>query len=262
MFEARRRSSRIALQVLVTVLALPFLAPLVAMVQGSFAGQGVGNYRKVFDTGVVGTYFRNSLLISVVTIAIVYVCTMLAAFGFAKLRIAGKEVWFWMLLAALTMPEAVLLTPLFVTASTFDMYNELIAVILPLAALQVPFTVLLARNFFTGIPTELLEAGRVDGAGIWQIFSRIVLPLTRPIAAAIVVLTLINSWNAYLLPMLMLNDPSKQVVTLLPSFFTSQYTNDQTGVLAAAVITAVPEILAYLSLQKYFERGLAAGALK
>ena len=262
MFEARRRSSRIALQVLVTVLTLPFLAPLIAMVQGSFAGQGVGNYKKVFATGVVGTYFRNSLLISAVTIAIVYVCTMLAAFGFAKLRIAGKEVWFWMLLAALTMPEAVLLTPLFVTASTFDMYNELIAVILPLAALQVPFTVLLARNFFAGIPTELLEAGRVDGAGIVQIFWRIVLPLTRPIAAAIVVLTLINSWNAYLLPMLMLNDPSKQVVTLLPSFFTSQYTNDQTGVLAAAVITAVPEILAYLSLQKYFERGLAAGALK
>lgn len=262
MFEARRRSSRIALQVLATVIALPFLAPLIAMVQGSLAGRGTGNYQKVFETGVVGTYFRNSLLISVSAIAVVYVCTMLAAFGFAKLRIAGKEVWFWVLVAALTMPEAVLLTPLFVTASTFDMYNELIAVILPLAALQVPFTVLLARNFFEGIPTELMEAGRVDGAGIVQIFWRIVMPLTRPIAAAIVVLTLINAWNAYLLPMLMLNDPSKQVVTLLPSFFISQYTNDQTGVLAAAVITAVPEVVAYLFLQKYFERGLAAGALK
>lgn len=262
MFESRSRTSRIGLQLLVTVIALPFLAPLIAMVQGSLAGRGVGNYQKVFDTGVVGTYFRNSLLIAGSTIAIVYVCTMLAAFGFSKLRIAGKEIWFWVLIAALTMPEAVLLTPLFVTASTFDMYNELIAVILPLAALQVPFTVLLARNYFDGIPIELMEAGRVDGANIVQIFWNIVLPLTRPIAAAIVVLTLINSWNAFLLPMLMLNDPSKQVVTLLPSFFTSQYTNDQTGVLAAAVITAVPEILAYLSLQKYFERGLAAGALK
>jgi raffinose/stachyose/melibiose transport system permease protein len=262
MFEVRTRGARIGLQVLVTVLALPFLAPLVAMVQGSLAGVGVGNYAKVFRTGVVGTYFRNSVLIAVVTIAIVYVATMLAAFGFSKLRIAGKEIWFWLLLAALTMPEAVLLTPLFVTASTFDMYNELIAVILPLAALQIPFTVLLARNFFDGIPTELMEAGRVDGANIVQVFWNIVLPLTRPIAAAIVVLTLINAWNAYLLPMLMLNSPGKQVVTLLPSFFVSQYTNDQTGVLAAAVITAVPEIVAYLCLQRYFERGLAAGALK
>ena len=262
MFEARRISTRLVLQVVATLIAVPYLLPLVAAVQGSLAGRGIGNYKAVFGTGVVGTYFRNSALISVSDILLVYVCTMLAAFGFSKLRIAGKEIWFWVILAALTMPEAVLLTPLFVTASTFNMYNQLIAVVLPLAALQVPFTVLLARNFFDGIPTELMEAGRVDGANIVQVFWHIVLPLTRPIAAAIVVLTLINSWNAYLLPMLMLNDPSKQVVTLLPSFFISQYTNDQTGVLAAAVITAVPEILAYLLLQKYFERGLAAGALK
>lgn len=262
MFELRSRTSRIGVQLLATVMVLPFLAPLIAMVQGSLAGQGWGNYVKVFATGVVPTYFMNSALVAGGTILIVYVITMLAAFGFAKLRIRGKEIWFWLILAALAMPEAVLLTPLFVTASTLDIYNELIAVILPLAALQVPFTILLARSFFEGIPTELMDAGRVDGANMPRVFWYIVLPLTRPIAGAIVVLTLLNAWNAYLLPMLMLNDPSKQVVTLLPSFFTSQYTNDQTGVLAAAVITAVPVIVAYLLLQRSFERGLSAGALK
>lgn len=262
MFDIRSRPSRWGAQLLATLIVVPYLLPLVAMVQGSLAGQGLGNYTKVFATGVVPTYFLNSALIATATIALVYVCTMLAAFGFAKLRIGGKEVWFWLLLLALTMPEAVLLTPLFVTASTFDMYNELIAVILPLAALQVPFTVLLARSFFAGIPNELMEAGRIDGANVVRVFWHIVLPLTRPIAGAIVVLTLINSWNAFLLPLLMLNDPGKQVVTLLPTFFMSQYTNDQTGVLAAAVITAVPVIAAYLLLQRSFERGLAAGALK
>jgi raffinose/stachyose/melibiose transport system permease protein len=262
MFELRTLRSRFGVQVLATIIVVPYLFALVAMVQGSLAGQGWGNYRKVFATGVVPTYFMNTIIVAGSTIVIVYVCTMLAAFGFAKLRIRGKEVWFWLLLAALTMPEAVLLTPLFVTASTLDIYNELIAVILPLAALQIPFTVLLARSFFAGIPTELMDAGRVDGANIVKVFWFIVLPLTRPIAGAIVVLTLINSWNAFLLPMLMLNDPDKQVVTLLPSFFTSQYTNDQTGVLAAAVISAVPVIIAYLLLQRSFERGLSAGALK
>jgi len=262
MFDTRSRFSRIGLQVLTTVIVVPYLLALVAMVQGSLAGSGWGNYQKVFATGVVPTYFRNSLIISAGTIAIVYVITMLAAFGFAKLRIWGKEVWFWLLLAALTIPEAVLLTPLFVTASKLDLYNELLAVILPLAALQVPFTILIARTFFEGIPNELMDAGRVDGAGILRVFWHIVLPLTRPIAGAIVVLTLINSWNAYLLPMLMLNDPDKQVVTLLPSYFISQYTNDQTGVLAAAVITAVPVVVVYLLLQRSFERGLSAGALK
>jgi raffinose/stachyose/melibiose transport system permease protein len=261
-FELRSLRSRLGVQLLATVIVIPYLFALVAMVQGSLAGAGWGNYGKVFATGVVPTYFRNTIIVAVSTVAIVYVCTMLAAFGFAKLRIRGKEVWFWLLIAALTMPEAVLLTPLFVTASTLDVYNQLIAVILPLAALQVPFTVLLARSFFAGIPTELMDAGRVDGASIVKVFWYIVLPLTRPIAGAIVVLTLINSWNAFLLPLLMLNDPDKQVVTLLPSFFTSQYTNDQTGVLAASVITAVPVIVAYLLLQRSFERGLAAGALK
>ncbi|MDQ0614948.1 raffinose/stachyose/melibiose transport system permease protein [Microbacterium sp. W4I4] len=262
MFDIRSRFGRFGIQALATVIAVPYLLPLVAMVSGSLAGQGLGNYKKVFDTGVVPLYFLNSAIVSAVSIALVYVCTMLAAFGFAKLRIAGKEVYFWLILVALTMPEAVLLTPLFVTASTFDMYNQLIAVILPLTALQVPFTILLARGFFEALPSELLEAGRVDGANIVQVFLHIVLPLTRPIAGAIVVLTLINAWNAYLLPLLMLLDPQKQVVTLLPTFFISQYTNDQTGVLASAVITALPIIVAYLLLQRSFERGLAAGALK
>lgn len=262
MFDVHGRASRIGLQILATVMILPFLAPLIFGVQGSLGGLGLGNYTKVWNTGIVPTVFTNSAIISVSTITIVLAVTLLAAFGFSKLRILGKEVWFWALLAALTVPEAVLLTPLFVVASNFDLYDELPAVILPLAALQVPFTILIARNFFDGIPDEIMEAARVDGANGLQVFWSIVLPLTRPIVAAIIVLTLITSWNSYLLPMLMLTEQSKQVVTLLPSFFTSQYTNDQTGVLAAAVMTAVPEVLVYLSFQKYFERGLSAGALK
>jgi raffinose/stachyose/melibiose transport system permease protein len=262
MFDVRSRSSRLTLQLVATLMILPIVAPLVFGIQGSLGGLGLGNYVKVYETGVLPTVFLNSAIIAVCTIGIVYACTMLAAFGFSKLRIAGKEIWFWVLLAALTVPEAVLLTPLFVVASNFDLYNELPAVILPLVALQLPFTILIARNFFDGIPNELIEAARVDGANYLQAFVRVVMPLTRPIAAAIVVLTLITSWNTYLLPMLMLNSPSKQVVTLLPSFFTSQYTNDQTGVLAAAVMTAIPAVIVYLLFQKYFERGIAAGALK
>lgn len=262
MFDVHGRASRVGLQLLATVMILPFLAPLLFGIQGSLGGLGFGNYAKVWNTGIVPTVFTNSAIISVCTIAIVCAVTMLGAFGFSKLRILGKEVWFWALLAALTVPEAVLLTPLFVVASNFDLYDELPAVILPLAALQVPFTILIARNFFDGIPNEIMEAARVDGANVAQVFWSVVLPLTRPIAAAIIVLTLITAWNSYLLPMLMLTEQSKQVVTLLPSFFTSQYTNDQTGVLAAAVMTAVPEVLVYLAFQKYFERGLAAGALK
>ncbi len=260
MFEIRRLSSKIIIQLVLLLLTLPFVVPLIQMVMGSLKGAGWGNYAAVFATGVVPTFFRNSAIVAASTIAVVYLVTMLAAFGFGKLHIAGKEIYFWLLLLAMTLPEVVLLTPLFTTTMAMGVHNTLIAVILPLAALQTPFAIILARNFFEGVPSELMEAGRM--ANVRQIFWHIMLPLTRPIAAAIIVLTLINAWNSYLLPLVMLIDADMQVVTLLPQYFQGQYTNDQTKILAAAVVTAIPEVLAYVLLQKYFERGIAAGALK
>jgi raffinose/stachyose/melibiose transport system permease protein len=262
MFEARSWPSRLTIQALTTLLIIPYLFPLIVMVQGSLAGQGWGNYKAVFAVGAVPTFFRNSTIIAASTILLVYVFTMLAAFGFSKLRIRGKEIYFWMMLVALTLPEVVLLTPLFATTLQLGVYDTYWAVVLPLAALQIPFTVLLTRNYVDGIPDQLLDAARVDGARMTQAFRYIILPMTRPMAATIVVLTLLSAWNNYLLPLVLIQDPAKQTVTLLPQFFVSQFSNDQTKVLASAVITAIPEILVYLSLQRFFERGLAAGAIK
>lgn len=262
MFEVRRLRSRVALQVILTIMVLPYLFPLIAMVQESLAGQGWKNYKAVWDTGVVPVFFRNSAIIALGTIILVYCLTMLAAFGFSKLHIRGKEIYFWMMLVALTLPEVVLLTPLFATATRLGLFNTYLAVILPLSALQIPFTVLLTRNFVNGIPDQLFEAARVDGANVPKAFWHIILPLTRPIAAAIVVLTLIAAWNDYLLPLIFLQTPSVQTITLLPQFFVSEFSDDQTKVVASAVITAIPEVVAYLCLQRLFERGLTAGALK
>jgi raffinose/stachyose/melibiose transport system permease protein len=262
MFETRRLSSKIILQVILTIMVVPFLLPLIAMVQESLSGQGWDNYRVVWDTGVVPDFFRNSAIIAVGVIIIVYCLTMLAAYGFAKLHVRGREIYFWMMLAALTLPEVVLITPMFTTAIRLGLYNTYWAVILPLAALQIPFCVLLTRNFVNSIPDQLFDAARVDGASAARIFWNIILPLTRPIAAAIVVLTLIGAWNDYLLPLVFLQSPSTQTITLLPSYFVSEFSNDQTKVAASAVITAIPEIIAYLCLQGLFERGLTAGALK
>jgi ABC-type glycerol-3-phosphate transport system permease component len=262
MIETRSVLSKVVLQLIVTVLALPFLFPLIVMVQGSFAGEGWGNYIAVLSVPNVPYFFLNSAIISAVSIALVYVCTVLAAFGFSKLRIRGREVYFWMLMACLTLPEVVLITPLFATAIALGLYNTLLAVILPLTALQIPFAVLVARSFVDGIPDELFEAARVDGASTWAAFWHIILPLTRPVAAAIVVLTFVNVWNAFVLPLVFLQSPTNQTVTLLPQFFVSAYSNDQTKVLASAVISVLPLVIAYVLAQRYFERGLAAGALK
>jgi len=262
MFEVRRWWSKGLLQLLATVLVLPYLFPLIAMVQGSFAGAGWANYRDVLAVPGFFRFFLNSAIISAGVIVLVYVVTMLAAYGFAKLHIRFREVYFWMLLACLTLPGVVLLTPLFVTTQALGLFNTYAAVILPLAALQVPFAVLLTRNFINGLPDELFEAARVDGANSYRGFVHLVIPLTRPIAAAVLIFTLVASWNDYLFPLVFLQSPQLQTITLVPQFFVGEFSNDQTKILAAAVITAIPEIVAYLSLQRLFERGLSAGAIK
>ncbi len=262
MFETRSLKSKIVLQIVLLLLTIPYVIPLVQMFIGSLGGTGWLNYKAVWDTGVVPIYFRNSLFISAGVIALVYAFSMTAGFGFAKLRIFGKEVFFWLILVALTLPEVILLSPLFVTFQKLHMFNTFWAVILPTAALQLPFTILLARNFNSGIPSQLMEAARIDGASVFSTFWYVILPLTKPIAASIIVLTLINSWNTYLLPLLFLQSPDMQTVTLLPQYFQGEFTNDQTKILAAAVLTAIPVIMVYLFMQKSFEKGMSAGALK
>jgi raffinose/stachyose/melibiose transport system permease protein len=135
-------------------------------------------------------------------------------------------------------------------------------VILPLAALNIPFSVMMARSYMATIPDELIEAARMDGCSTFRTFLQVILPLAKPIGAVVIVWTLIGAWNDYLLPLVFLQSPTQQTTTLLPSFFQSQYGSDQTKVLTAAVITAVPEIVTYLLLQRLFERGLTAGAIK
>lgn len=262
MLESRRLRTRIALQIIASLIAIPYLLPLIAMVQGSLAGQGWHNYEVALSVPRIGSFFLNSAIIAASTMVLVYIFTITAAFGFAKLRIRYKEAFFWLMLVALTLPEVVLLTPLFVTFLKIGLYGTLWAVVIPLAALQVPFAVLITRNYVAGIPDQLFEAARVDGAGTLRTFWHLVVPMTTPIVAAVVVLTLIGAWNNYLLPLVFLPNPNVQTVTLLPTFFMGEFTDDQTKILAVTVLTALPEVVAYLGLQRFFERGFAAGALK
>jgi len=262
MFESRSKASRVVLQVVITLMIIPFLFPLVVMVQGSLAGQGWENYKAVLRVPDFFNFFRNSIIIVIGTVAIVYVCTMLAAFAFSKLRVRGKEIYFWLLLAVLTLPEVVMLTPLFSTAVRLGIYDTHWAVILPLAALQIPFAVLLTRSSIDGLHDDLFAAARIDGASTWACFWHLVLPLTRPVAAAVIVFTFIGAWNDYLLPLTFLQSPATQTVTQVPQYFIGQFSNDQTKVLASAVLIAIPVVVAYISLQNLFERGLTAGALK
>ena len=157
MFETGKRWKRVLLQVVVTVMVLPYLFPLVVMVKVPSPVRVSRTIGRWLQVPGFARFFFNSAIIAVSVIALVYVCAMMAAFGFAKLSSSVREVYFWMLLACLTLPEVVLLAPLFTTNQKLGLYNTYWAVILPLAALQVPFAVLLTRNFIKGLPERVVR---------------------------------------------------------------------------------------------------------
>jgi raffinose/stachyose/melibiose transport system permease protein len=262
MIETHSRRGRLLLQLGTTLLILPFVYPLVTMVQVSLSGEGWANYGAVLSRPELPGFFRNSVMIAGGTVLLTYAATMLAAFAFAKLKMRFKEFFFYLILATLTLPVAALTVPLFLTVYRLGLFDTIWAVVLPLTALNLAFNVLLARGFISRLPDELLEAARIDGANTLRIFWSVILPLTRPISAVVVVWSFVSAWNEYLLPLLFLQTLGQQPVTLIPSFFSGQYSSDQTKIAAASVIIALPTVLVYLTLQRFFDRGITAGAVK
>ncbi|MET4703317.1 carbohydrate ABC transporter permease [Frigoribacterium sp. UYMn621] len=263
MFGRPTARSRIISQVIVTLLILPFLLPLIAIVAKSFEGAGfVKNYVAVLTKTPLLQSTLNSAVISLGVIVLVYCCTMLAAYAFGKMHFAGKKLVFNAILVGLVLPTIALVVPLFVFVSRLDLFNNYLAVIIPLATTIIPFTLLLTRNYLAGIPDEILEAARIDGCNSFSALVRIVLPLAKPITAVLIVWAFLQSWNEFFLPLLFLPDPAFGTVTTIPLYFTSTYGSDQPKIFAALVLISLPIVIAYLSLQKFFEKGLSAGAIK
>lgn len=263
MFSRPTLRSRIFHQLLATICVVPFALPLYWIVAISFDGAGaVANYAAVFTQTPFLRFLLNSLLISAGTVALVFVTTMLAGFALGKLHFRGRELLFTGILAGLMLPAVALTVPLFAMVKATGLFNNYLAVIVPLTAGLLPMTVLLTRNFVQGIPDELLDAARIDGATTFRTLTSIVIPLSRPIIAVVIVWAFLNSWNEFFLPLLFLQDTSLQAITQIPTYFTSTYGSDVPKIFAALVLMCLPIVIAYLAFQKFFERGLTAGALK
>lgn len=263
MLETRTWRGRLLLNVVTIALLVPFVAPFIVMLVS--ANQGVGliaNFATVLSQPEVPLMFASSGIIAAGTIVISYVATMLAAFALAALRHHGKRLITYVLVAALTLPTASIIIPLFYVVSSAGLFDNYAAVFIPLAVITLPFNIILARGFISSIPSEIYEAGRVDGASNWQIFIHLVVPLCRPIAAVLIVWTFVAAWNELLLPLVFLQNPSNQTVTLLPTFFKSLYITDQSKVIAASLVVLIPTVIVYLLVQRFFERGITAGAVK
>ncbi len=220
----------------------------------------LANYARVWDALPIPSFFLNSIVATVsITVLNTFVAA-LAAYPLAKMRFRGREPLFYLLLGTLIVPVQLTYIPSYVLAvRVFDYHDSLAAIILP--SLVSAFNVFLLRQAFRGVPNDLLDAARIDGAGEWRIWWSLMVPLVRPSLAAVAIFTFVTSWNDFLWPSLMLPTMDNKTLPVglaaLQGFFSSDFRATAAGV----TMTVVPILIFFIAVQRYFVRGLS-GAVK
>jgi len=206
------------------------------------------------------TWIWNSAFIAVVGAAITVFINLLCGYTFAKYRFFGRNVLFFAILGALMMPIQVILVPEFLITSWLGLLNTPWGVILPRAAEA--FGIFMVRQFMVSIPDELLEAARLDGAGEWSIFLRIVLPLSRPVIAVLVIFTFMWRWNDFAWPLVVLTDQSKFTLPLGLNLLRGDVNPEWGNIMAMALVSLLPMLIIFLGFQRQLIQGIASTGLK
>ena len=220
------------------------------------------NYREILASKTFWLQLRNSVVVAAITTAVVVPCASMAAFVLARFSFRGREAFFVLFTLGLLFPVTVAVLPLFITVRGADLLNNPLGVALPQAAFLLPTSIIVLRPFFRAIPPELEEAAAMDGCGPFRFFYRIALPMSRPVLATISVLAIVHSWNAFLLPLVILGDPDMWTLPLGVTNFSTQYSSDTARVLAFTTLSMVPALVFYVIAERQIVSGLASGALK
>lgn len=272
----RRPLGRVAMYAVATAVVFVVSVPVIYAVLGGFRTTGqlserpVGlpspwvfdTYREILTSESFRLQLRNSVVVAALTLAIVVPCASMAAFVLARFSFKGREAVYTLFTLGLLFPVTVAVLPLFISLRSADLLNNPLGVALPQAAFLLPTSIIVLRPFFRAIPAELEEAAAMDGCGPFRFFCRIALPMSRPVLATISVLAIVHSWNAFLLPLVILGDPDMWTLPLGVTNFSTQYSSDTAAVLAFTSLSMVPALVFYAIAERQIVGGLAAGALK
>ncbi len=202
----------------------------------------------------------NTIFMAVVSMLLTCATAALAGYALAKKRFKGRTILFSVIVAAMALPKQVILIPLLREMSSLNLYNTIWAVIFPIVGW--PFGIFLIRQFAEGIPGEMMEAARIDGANEWQTFIRVAFPLLKPGIGALAIFTFINSWNDYFMQLIMLTSTSNLTISLGIAKLQAENSTDFGLIMAGAALAAIPIIIVFLIFQKYFTKGITMGAVK
>jgi len=220
------------------------------------------NFATVWTTGHFWVYFRNSLFVAVMSTIIGVAVACPAGYAFSKLRLRQHPALFYIYLFGLTLPIQTTMIPLFYQLKSYGLVDNLWGLIVVLVGTGTPFGVYLMRNFFRDLADSLIDAARIDGAGEWDVFWRIALPLSRPAILALAVFSFLTAWNEFLLALLLLVSDENRTIPLGLLVFQEANTSDYGALFAAIVLAMIPSMLVYMLLQRSFTHGLTAGASK
>lgn len=220
------------------------------------------NYSGAWDRGRFNTTFFNSVIITVIKVPLGLFISAMAAYALAKIEFAGRKMLLLAILFGTMIPFQVMLAPLFTLVNGLHLIDTYPGVILPYLAFGIPYQVFILQSFFRGIPKELSEAARIDGASHFTIFRRIFLPVSLPVLAALLILDFVSTWNEFAMALVLLQDRDMWTLPLGLSAFQGQFSRDYGQLNAAIVMTVLPAAIVYLIFQRYFVSGLTSGAVK
>ncbi len=222
------------------------------------------NYVKAWSVVRMGSYFVNSLVVVTASVALIIILSAPAAYVLSRIPFPGRELISNTFIAGMGVPFQVLLVPLFILLTRMSLVDTLPGLVVVYVALSLPFTIFLLTGFFRSLPSELEDAAAIDGAGEFQIFYRVMLPLASPGIITASIFNFIALWNEYMLALVMINDQDKRTIGLgLYALQGSmQYTSDWVGLFAGVVIVMVPTFILFVIMSERVIEGITLGATK
>lgn len=218
------------------------------------------NYINIWTKIPLLKFVQNTVFLTIVVTCLQLLTSSFAAYSFAKLEFKNKNLLFLAYIATIAMPWQVYMVPQFIMMRGMGLNDKLLAMIC-LQAFSA-FGVFMMKQFYEGIPNDLCEAARIDGMNEYTIYSRIMLPLSKPALSTLTIFTFVNTWNDYLGPLIYLKTESKKTIQLGLKMFIGQYSSEYGLIMAGSVVSLIPVILVFLVLQKYFVQGVASSGLK
>ena len=220
----------------------------------------LASYASYFQSGDIWNWYIASAITSVVTAVLTVFFASMAAFALSRLRFRGSNLVLLLIILGIMIPSQVLIVPIFQELNALSLLNTYWSVIFP----QVPavIAVFIFKQFFDGIPRELEEAARIDGAGMWKIYWSVILPLSRPVIAAVAILTFVGVWNNLLLPLFVLSNPDLMTIPVGLATVQGSFGQRYADIQAGAILAALPLIILYLIFQRQIVEGVTGSGLK